>query len=204
MLEDTFKSLAARYSDDRLLIERHWEEIKNSYTSKSRYYHNLEHLENMRGKILEVKSLLTDFDSVLFALYYHDAVYKVLNKDNEEKSAKLAEKRLKSLKVPGTQIETCVQHILATKAHTSSANPDTKFFTDADLSILGQPWEAYKIYTQQIRKEYSIYPDLLYKPGRRKVLEHFLNMPKIFKTETFFTKFEQQARINVAQDLKEL
>jgi predicted metal-dependent HD superfamily phosphohydrolase len=147
---------------------------------------------------------LTDPDAVLFALYYHDAVYNVLQKDNEEKSAQLAEKRLKALQVPDVKIETCRRHILATKVHSFSEHPDTNFFTDADLSILGQPWAVYERYTRQVRKEYAIYPDLLYKPGRRKVLEHFLQMPKIFKTEAFLIKFEQQARLNLTRELSAL
>jgi predicted metal-dependent HD superfamily phosphohydrolase len=39
---------------------------------------------------------------------------------------------------------------------------------DADLSILGKDLDTYLAYTKMIRKEYSIYPDFLYKPGRKK------------------------------------
>ncbi len=71
---------------------------------------------------------------VLFAVYYHDVVYRVLRKDNEEKSALIAEKRLNTLNVKTNRIELCTKHIVATKAHRRSDDPDTNFFTDADLA----------------------------------------------------------------------
>ena len=62
----------------------------------------------------------------------------------------------------------------------------------------------YDTYCQQVRKEYSIYPDFLYKPGRKKVLEHFLNMERIFKTTYFFDLYEAQARENLRRELSSL
>lgn len=59
-------------------------------------------------------------------------------------------------------------------------------------------------YTKQIRKEYSIYPDFLYKPGRKKVLEHFLQLENIFKTDYFKTKYEVQARKNIESEWRNL
>lgn len=73
---------------------------------------------------------------------------------------------------------------------------------DADLSILGADWETYFSYMQKIRREYAVYPDLLYKPGRRKVIEHFLSMPVIFKTDIFRRRFEAQAQDNLKQELE--
>lgn len=56
----------------------------------------------------------------------------------------------------------------------------------------------------QVRKEYSIYPDLLYKPGRKKVLQHFLQMERIFKTQVFYDKYETQSRRNLEKELNQL
>jgi predicted metal-dependent HD superfamily phosphohydrolase len=95
-------------------------------------------------------------------------------------------------------------HILATKAHVMSANHDSNLFTDADLSILGAPADEYMQYTGQIRKEYRYYPDLVYKPGRKKVLRHFLEMERIFKTDYFFAQYEKQARANIETELQRL
>jgi predicted metal-dependent HD superfamily phosphohydrolase len=94
------------------------------------------------------------------------------------------------------------RHIIASKTHLVSADQDTNYFTDADLSVLGASREVYKLYADHVRKEYRYYPDLLYKPGRKKVLQHFLDMPRIFKTEHFYHTFEEQARQNLLWELE--
>jgi predicted metal-dependent HD superfamily phosphohydrolase len=81
---------------------------------------------------------------------------------------------------------------------------DTNLFTDADLSILGKSWDAYSQYYQQVRKEYGFYPDLLYKPGRKKVLQHFLSMNSIYKTPFFKEKYEHSAIENLKHELTKL
>ena len=200
MLEETFKSLAHRYQSDTQDAEKLWKELVMNYSAGNRHYHTLSHLHYLLIQISTCQNTITDLDAVLFALYYHDAVYDVLRKDNEEKSALLAEKRMTTLIVPHRRIVLCKQHILATKIHTLSANPDTNLFTDADLSILGEDWNTYCNYSNQVRKEYSVYPDLLYKPGRKKVLKHFLQMERIFKTNSFFNTYETQARKNIEKE----
>lgn len=201
-LDETFTSLVARYSDDRQQGMNLWKELVELYSETSRYYHNLNHLEHLLSELIPYKYELNDIDALLFALYYHDAVYNVHSKDNEEKSAALAEERMISLRVPKVRIKAALHNIMATKAHILSENADTNLFTDADLSILGHSWDPYSTYQKQIRQEYSIYPDNLYNPGRRKVLEHFLAMPRIFKTLPFYDKYEHQARVNIRRELE--
>lgn len=202
MLKDTFIELLTRYSDNSDQRNKLWAEVEKSYSNKKRQYHTLQHLENLLVQLGEVKNEIIDWDSTLFTLYYHDIVYNSLLSDNEEKSAELAVKRMKQLSVPGEKIELCKAQILATKSHIKSTNSDTNYFTDADLSILGQAWGEYQIYCSNVRKEYSIYPDFVYQPGRKKVLNHFLAMDRIFKTDYFYSKFEEQAKQNIERELE--
>ncbi|MCW3083545.1 MAG: hypothetical protein JWP12_911 [Bacteroidetes bacterium] len=204
MLQQTFITLAQRYSSDDHLINALWEEIEKNYSGKKRHYHTLAHLDNLISQLNEVKAQIRDWDTVLFSVFYHDVIYSASAKDNEEKSAALAEKRLTSLSFPADKIKNCTAQILATKAHTQSNDNDINLFTDADLSVLGQSREVYTDYFKNVRKEYSIYPDFLYNPGRKKVVQHFLNMERIFKTDFFFYKMETQARENLAYELKVL
>jgi predicted metal-dependent HD superfamily phosphohydrolase len=202
MLGDTLIALCGKYTNDTSLIDQLWAEIKTKYSGKKRHYHNLDHLSNMLTHLEACRHLVTDWDGVLFALFYHDLVYDPTSKDNEEKSAVEAEKKLDALGVPIEKIRHVVQLIVATKSHNASPDADVNLFTDADLSILGSPEAEYEQYCSNVRKEYSIYPDILYKPGRRKVLQHFLEMKSIFKTGFFATKFESAARINITNELK--
>jgi len=73
---------------------------------------------------------------------------------------------------------------------------------DFDLKILARDWNEYQIYFEQIRKEYSTYPDFLYKPGRAKALKHFLENEFIFQTEEFRGLYEEKARINIEKEIK--
>lgn len=201
MLKQTFIALLTKYTNDQDLIAELWAEIERNYSDKKRHYHNLSHLENLLQQLTEVKPQIKDWEVVLFSLYYHDVIYNSLKSDNEQKSAELAEKRMKSIGISLEIIERCKAQIMATKAHFVSENEDTNFFTDADLFVLGQSWEMYSEYYQNVRKEYAIYPDLIYNAGRKKVLKHFLGMERIFKTDYFYLKFEQQARVNLEKEL---
>ncbi len=201
MLKQTFIALLTKYTNDQDLITELWAEIERNYSDKKRHYHTLNHLENLWQQLTEVKTYIKDWDVVLFSLYYHDVIYNSLKSDNEQKSAELAEKRMKSIEISLEIIEGCNAQIMATKAHFLSENEDTNFFTDADLSVLGQSWEMYSEYYQNVRKEYAIYPDLIYNAGRKKVLKHFLAMERIFKTNYFYLKFEEQARVNLEKEL---
>jgi predicted metal-dependent HD superfamily phosphohydrolase len=202
MLKVTFFELFFRYSSHKDLAETYWSEIEKHYNQKGRHYHTLRHLENLLIQLESVKEKIQDWDTTLFTLYYHDIIYKATRKDNEEKSAELAAKRLREINYPDDKIELCITHIIATKSHTKSTNSDTNYFTDADLSILGADSETYKKYTDQVRKEYSIFPDFMYYPGRKKALKHFLEMASIFKTEEFKNRFEEQARKNITMEIK--
>ena len=203
MFEPIFRESLARLAED-VLIDKLWNEIKRSYSRPGRHYHNLTHLDNLVGELIPVKQEIQDWPTLIFSIAYHDSVYNVLKKDNEEKSATLACKRLTELGIPAAQKEKCKTQILATKTHLRSDDADTNLLTDADLSILGADPAIYRIYTAQIRKEYRYYPDFLYNPGRKKVLEHFLNMPVIYKTDYFAKKYEGPARVNITQELKSI
>jgi predicted metal-dependent HD superfamily phosphohydrolase len=200
-LAQLFTELARRFSADATLIGTLWVEVKEAYSGPKRQYHSLAHLAAMVAELWPVQQSVVDWDCLLFSLFYHDIVYKVPGSDNEEKSADLAVARLARLEVPAAQIERCRIQILATKQHEPNGDPDTDLFTDADLAVLGQPWPFYQVYAQQVRLEYKIYPDLLYKPGRKKVLRHFLDKARIYKTALFFERYETAARANLKQEL---
>ena len=201
-LKSIFLELVNTYNSDKSIAPIYWKEIEKKYNSARRYYHTTTHLEKLIDEIDSCKRLIADWDTLLFSVFYHDIIYNVLKSNNEERSADLAVKRLSTTKFPLDRINICKEQIIATKTHLFSNNEDTNLLTDADLSVLGQPSNGYEKYCEQIRKEYSIYPDIVYKPGRKKVLSHFLNMEKIFKTSFFYEKYEFQARKNLESELK--
>ena len=205
-LQNEWMDLTSIYTDDSQLILRYWIEIKSHYTSKNRHYHNLYHIHNMLGQAKDIKSSIDDYDALRFAIWYHDIIYKATKKNNEEKSAKFAENRLKSTRFDAERI-TMVYHLIAsTKHHDVVLNEtnDNAYLLDLDLSILGAKWDTYQSYIQNIRKEYAIYPDFMYKKGRKKVLKHFLERNPIYFTNSYRAQFEDQARQNIKKEINAL
>ncbi|NJM80140.1 MAG: hypothetical protein HC854_11955 [Flavobacterium sp.] len=183
-------------------IDRHWDDLEKAYTSKSRKYHNLIHLENMIASFNDYKEQLQFPNEVLYAIFYHDIIYKTTRKDNETKSAVYA---LKILPENANIHKDLVYNMIcATQLHQHNSIQDINWLIDFDLKILASNWEKYQIYCQQIRKEYKIYPDLLYKPGRKKALAHFLENDFIFQTDEFRTMYENQALKNIKKEINQL
>jgi predicted metal-dependent HD superfamily phosphohydrolase len=201
LLIDTYTQLAQPFTDNGALVQRHWQQLQKNYGSRKRHYHNLRHIEDLLAHIEWARPQINDYPATLFAVFYHDAVYNVLKQDNEQKSAELAIAHLSQMGVPLAIQQQCAKLILATRHHAESDDGDCDHFTDADLAILGSPPERYRAYAAAIRKEYAVYPDFLYNPGRKKVLAHFRAMGRIYKTGLFYDRFEAQARQNITWEL---
>lgn len=180
-------------------------ELCSSYLAKSRCYHGLTHIRCMLESLELHRAQLRDPDLLSLAIWYHDAVYIPLCNDNEEQSAGLAIKNFKKYLSP-KKLKRLESLIIATK-HQSTLpdfDNDTAWLHDLDLEILGQNPENYKTYSQNIRREYSLVPQVLYNTGRKKVLKIFLERPFVYATEYFRTTQEAQAKLNLFEELNSL
>lgn len=206
MLQQEFIALVTRHTTDAQLPLTLWTALSAIHSSEERYFHNLHHLEQMLSCLLPLKEHIDDVDTVLFAVFYHDVVYDVVRtvseNDNEESSADVMSEVLTRIGYPAEKIERCKNHILATKRHQFSADSDTNYVTDTDLSVLGQRWEDYTDYMKKIRREYEVYPDSIFHAGRVAVLRRFLAQPRLFKTDHFFQQYEATARENMTRELE--
>jgi len=183
-------------------------EIEKAYGGRKRHYHNATHILTLLEFSREYRAELKAPQLVDWAIVYHDIIYNVVRKDNEAKSAAVAVKRLTQLGMDHYEAGLVKLYIEATLQHRIPDGlqhaEDLALFLDFDMAILGAPWEEYQAYTEQVRKEYAIYPDLLYKPGRRKFLEQSLTAPALFQTAEFRARFDAQARSNIQKELQYL
>jgi predicted metal-dependent HD superfamily phosphohydrolase len=199
-LKEKFVNVLLEIGFEASKIDTLWQDLEKAYSGKSRYYHNLTHLEEMIVEYEKYHSELTFPLEVLYAIFYHDYIYKATSKENELKSAELAISILpENAKINATLV---FDLIVATKLHKHNRVEDINWLIDFDLKILSKEWNDYEVYFKQIRKEYKIYPDFLYNPGRKKALQHFLENEFIFQTDTFRTKFEKQARENILKEIQ--
>lgn len=203
MIKQEFIESLKNYTTDSEQQLALWNEVEKNYSKSDRHYHNITHLNSMLTELKIYKDKFDNWDTIIFAIAYHDLIYNSLKGNNEERSAEMAIKRLTNISFPEKLITSCEKLILATKKHEPS-DSGTNLFTDADLSILGFDSETYKDYSKQIRREYSIYPDIIYNPGRKKVLTHFLKMDTIYKTKEFSGRYELNAKTNIQTELNSL
>lgn len=183
-----------------------WANLENLYGERGRYYHNLKHIAKMLARL---DSFSGGSASVLvrLAAFYHDAIYDSRQKDNEERSARLAVNDLISLGLPERLAEDVAALILATKGHRPLAGrlaKESRLFLDADLSILASAPGEYGRYAADIALEYDWIEPAAYVKGRGHVLKKFLERKQIFYTPSVRAVFEKVARANIERELLKL
>ncbi len=202
-LKAEWNELVFKCVENQFVVDRFWQDIVSSYTKKARHYHNLSHIHNMLIQAKSIRTSIVNFDDLCFAIWYHDIIYESTRSDNEKRSAIFAEKCLKSFNIEEKRLRNIEKLIVSTQKHQVliAENGDNAYLLDLDLSILGADWDTYEKYTQDIRKEYEIYPNFMYKKGRKKVLHHFLERDRLFFSADFKGKFETQARANIKREI---
>lgn len=200
-LEIIWTALASSYTNNGELVFSTWKRIESRYRDNSRIYHNLDHIFFVFTLADSIQADFENKDAAYFALFYHDYHYDPESFNNEEKSAEAAERDLNDLNVEEEVIDRCIHHILATKDHLPSTDPDTNLILDLDLSILGSDPQTYVGYADSIRMEYSIYPDQVFYKERQKLLEALLRRDRIFHTQLFHELFEKKARTNILAEI---
>ena len=197
--------LLARFSVEPVAAYPIFDRLVEAYSEAHRHYHTLEHVSEMfkvAGKLMDTA---TDPAAILLAIWFHDAVYDSHAKDNEERSAALAGELLRPLGIPEAVLQHVASMIRAT-AHTpiEAVDNDTAILLDADLAILSAEEKRYARYAADVRKEYAWVEELAYRAGRAKVLESFLNRPRIYLTERMYAVAEDAARKNLAAEIEKL
>lgn len=214
LFQDAVENLNPDYCADALVGE--WDDIVNHYTygeGRRRAYHNLEHVRFMlENYFANVKPIVNSdqcaWALMVIAIIYHDFIYIIGSKDNEEASARVAEEALESLlnvhndkgvlygPSNGMYIELVKRLIMATK------HPITKDVAEMstserhihDLDLLGLADEKLvAANNEKVKAEYSVeYTPEAIKEGQQKFFGKLLE-GNIFLSPTF-VRFEDDAR----------
>lgn len=178
------------------------EELLAAYEEPQRHYHSLQHLAECLAHFDQVRHLASYPGEVALALWFHDAVYDVQGKSNEQQSADWAVRALQAAGAGEASRARVLQLIMATQHHAEVHEPDQQLLVDIDLSILGATPERFAEYDRQVRAEYSWVPGLIYRVKRKAVLKSFLDREHIYNTPYFRERCEAQARRNLAAAVK--
>lgn len=202
-LTDRWHRLTAPLVPDATRRDAALRELAAAYQAPGRHYHTLHHLENLLN--LLAPAPLHDPVVVQLAVWFHDAVYNALKSDNEARSAAQALAFLNGSTLEPARQQRVAFLIERTADHTQPQPPDDSdllYFLDADLSILGADEAAYRAYARQVREEYRLVPDLLYRPGRRKVLAKMLAAPVLFHMPEMRERYDAAARQNLRAEIE--
>ncbi|MGH8371849.1 MAG: HD domain-containing protein [Gammaproteobacteria bacterium] len=179
-------------------------QLQSVYAQKHRHYHTSRHINECISIFDEVKHLAEHPAEVECALWFHDAIYEPMAKSNEERSANWAAEFGRRTGMAGEVAARIHAHIMSTRHLLPSKDGDSGLTVDIDLSILGASTSRYDEFERDVRREYRWIPGFIYNPKRTKILQSFLNRPRIYHWELMYERFERNARANLAGAIRAL
>lgn len=194
-----WQGLTGRPGDPVLL-----QALLDRYCEPHRRYHTLEHLDACFRHFESVRGQAAHPDEVELALWFHDAVYAIRAPDNEQKSADWARSAMREAGIPEASVQRVYALVMVTRHDCAPQTPDQEILLDVDLSILGARPQVFDAYEDQIRAEYAAVPVADFRSNRRRILQGFLDRPKIYHTPEFGTRLEAQARENLRRSIAAL
>lgn len=201
-MEEIFMGLCHRLKVDE--PEVHWKVLKGSYAEPNRFYHTMEHIEDMWGEFDQHRHKIDWNAPMEWAIFWHDAFYstKVGPRDNESISSSMAFAAIQS-KSP--EFKARVDDLIMSTTHLEEpAFEDAAFICDIDLKILGVAEPRYDTYAQQIREEYFWVLPEEYREARVEILQGFLHRGQIYYTDFYRQKYELTARHNIVREIQSL
>jgi predicted metal-dependent HD superfamily phosphohydrolase len=184
--------------------------ILGCYDEPHRAYHTRVHLreclEQLETALPHAAPLehATSASEIAIALWFHDVVYDPTRHDNEAVSADRARAALLDSNVTPAIADRIHALILATRHAVAPVAPDEQLLVDVDLAILGAPAARFDEYETQVRVEYSWVPGFLFRRERRKILQQFVERPRVYQTAYFFEMLQTRARTNLRRSIEQL
>lgn len=173
----------------------------------SLYYHTPLHILTLFQFAQQNEIELEEWEKL--AIWFHDVIYIPGYPLNEWYSAEFMKSMIAPFLDPSI-IDNVWNGIIATSKHllkSTGSELDPKFERLLDLDLCSFSWdkENYDASSDKITEEFlSLTGVSGWKEGRIKFLTDLLAKPSIYRTSFFKEKFEQKARANIEQTLKEL
>ncbi|MFF0449087.1 hypothetical protein ACFYT4_22220 [Streptomyces sp. NPDC004609] len=173
------------------------------WAEPQRRYHTSAHLIAVLDHIDTLAAYAAEPDLVRLAAWFHDAVYLPDRSENEERSARLAERALPEAGLSEPATAEVARLVRLTVTH-APAGSDTNgaVLCDADLAVLASAAGPYAAYAAAVREEYGFVPDDAFRTGRAAVLRQLLGLPRLFHTPHGAREWEAAARRNLTAELE--
>ena len=92
---------------------------------------------------------------------------------------------------------------MVTEHNAPTQSRDESLLVDIDLAILGAEPAVYDQFERDIRSEYQLVPQFIYRKKRAELLQGFLERPQLFHNAPFLDR-EQQSRANLSRAIADL
>ena len=171
--------------------------VQAAYAEPQRHYHTAQHIGECLAQLDAVATHLHDAPLVELAIWLHDLVYDPPAKDNEARSAELAQHWFAGALAP-ERVQRLADWINATRLHAAAPqDADLQALLDIDLAILAAAPARFAQYEAQVAREYAHVPPALFAAGRRAFLSELLTRERLFHHPAF-VQLEAPARANLA------
>ena len=172
-----------------------WQEIERSYAAPDRHYHSLRHLAQCLAEFDAAGAATAEGWAVELALWFHDLVLEPGARDNEQRSSERFA-LLASGQLAPARIERVSGLVLATTHRAAPADAAAQLVCDIDLSSLGAAWPEFladsRALWDESRSDWQGYAH-----GKIGFYTQLCARPRIFMTEHFHARCEQDARSNM-------
>ncbi|MFE0174140.1 hypothetical protein ACFWZ2_17640 [Streptomyces sp. NPDC059002] len=178
------------------------ERLLARWAEPQRKYHTTDHLAAVLDHIDVLEEHADDPELVRLAAWFHDAVYAPDRSENEERSARLAERALTEAGLGEPAVAEVARLVRLTITHDpADGDRNGEALCDADLAILASPPDTYAAYAAAVREEYGFVPDEAFRSGRAEILRQLLALPRLFRTPYGAANWEAPARENLTTEL---
>ena len=187
------------------LISFWWNEIVEKYTKKWKYYHNINHIYSFIELYNKYNNLIeNNKNEFLISIFFHDIIYIPSKNNNKKESIKLFNLFYEEIKPNNINKDNVIEFINEIDNHLLEKDylNDINLFLDMDIYIIAEKnWEDYE---NKIRNEYNYLNFDIYKNKRKEFLLGLTKKKKIFRTKIFYNEYEEKARENINNLLKQL
>ncbi len=175
--------------------------VVKAYAAAYRKYHNWDHIEQVLRWVEMRERTYPDnrvnYAALKLAVLYHDVVYVIGAKDNEERSAEYAAHDLRAMHVPEKHIAQVVMDIMDTRHMEHPATHEGKLIVDADLCSLAGSLDGVRHNTLSLVEESGM-PKAQFAKGNIAFLTALMGRESIFRSP-HTEREELAARNNIAQ-----
>lgn len=189
--KEQFLSLAPKGGAVFDKIKAKMEVGERKFHTFQRLVASLELYESVKGESLSAKPCL------FFSWLYHNLEFSTTAERNSEANEVQFLRDNLILHLP----EVIENEVLALLKECKNNKHSTSVISDLDLSIFGAPKKDYLDYVSKIEEEFKHIPEKVFNQGRLLMVQNLLNRYYIYNDESFHSKFEKQARINLNLEL---